>query len=71
MVEDLSISEKVNIAISHYRDIQKKFEKFSYDHMLKMRERQCNPESGLIYEKTLTALERISSYLSKTAKISI
>ena len=39
--------------------------------MLRMRDRTCDPESGLIYEKTLTAMERISSYLSNSAKLSI
>ena len=71
MVEDLSRSERVNIASFQYRDIQKKIDKFRYDHMLRMRDRSCNPESGLVYEKTLTALERVSSYLSNAAKLSI
>ena len=71
MVEDLSRSERVNIASFQYRDIQKKIDKFRYDHMLRMRGRSCNPESGLVYEKTLTALERVSSYLSNAAKLSI
>lgn len=69
--EDLPKDERVKIVSEYYKIVERDVEKCRYEHMLRMRERQCDPESGLVYEKTLTALERISSYLSKTAKISI
>ena len=36
-----------------------------------MREKICDPESGLLYEKTLAAMERISSYISNAGKLAI
>lgn len=66
---DLSKEERIQITRSHFEKIEKYATKFRFDHMLRMREKYCDPESGLIYEKTLTAMERISSYLSKAAKL--
>lgn len=71
MREDLSKEERVKNTGTYYRKMQKDIDKFRLDHMLRMRDRTCYPESGLLYEKTLTAMERISSYLSKAAKLSI
>ena len=71
MKADLSKDDRVKITSLCYKTVQRDIEKCRYKHMLRMRERQCNPESGLIYEKTLTAVERISAYLSKAAKLSI
>lgn len=70
-LEDLSKDKRVKITKSLYQKVQKYITEFRYDHMLRMRDRTCDPESGLIYEKTLTAMERISSYLSNSAKLSI
>ena len=71
MREDLSKEERVKNTGTYYRKMQKDIDKFRLDHMLRMRDRTCDPESGLLYEKTLTATERISSYLSNAAKLSI
>ena len=71
MKKDLSKTDRVKITSEYYKTVQRDIEKCRYEHMVRMRERQCDPESGLVYEKTLTALERISSYLSKSAKISL
>lgn len=51
--------------------VQKDVGSFRNNHMIRMREKICDPESGLLYEKTLTALERISSYISNAAKLSV
>lgn len=71
MLKDLSKEERVKNTGIYYRKMQKDIDKFRLDHMLRMRDRTCDPESGLLYEKTLTSMERISSYLSKAAKLSI
>ena len=71
MREDISKEVRVKDTGIFYRRIQKDIDKFRLDHMLRMRDRTCDPESGLLYEKTLTAMERISSYLSNAAKLSI
>lgn len=52
-------------------EIQKDVNIFRNNHMLRMRDKSCDPESGLIFEKTLTAMERISSYISNAAKFAI
>lgn len=52
-------------------EIQKDVNIYRNNHMLRMRDRSCDPESGLIFEKTLTAMERISSYISNAAKFAI
>ena len=51
--------------------VQKEASDFRNNHMIRMREKICNPESGLLYEKTLAAMERISSYISNAGKLSI
>ncbi|CAG7595608.1 hypothetical protein PEPTYR26121_01832 [Peptoniphilus tyrrelliae] len=51
--------------------VQKEASQFRNNHMLRMREKICNPESGLLYEKTLAAMERISSYISNAGKLAI
>ena len=71
MREDISKEVRVKDTGIFYRRIQKDIDKFRLDHMLRMRDRTCDPESGLLYEKTLTAMERISSCLSNAAKLSI
>lgn len=71
MLKDLSKKERVKNTGIYYRKMQKDIDKFRLDHMLRMKDRTCDPESGLLYEKTLTSMERISSYLSKAAKLSI
>lgn len=63
--------ETAKISSQLYRKIQKCIETFRFDHMIRMRERSCDPESGLMYEKTLTAMERISSYISNAAKLAV
>lgn len=52
-------------------EIQKDVNIYRNNHMLRMRDKACDPESGLIFEKTLTAMERISSYISNAAKFAI
>lgn len=51
--------------------IQKDASEFRNNHMIRMREKICNPESGLLYEKTLASMERISSYISNAGKLSV
>lgn len=51
--------------------VQKEASDFRNNHMIRMREKICNPESGLLYEKTLAAMERVSSYISNAGKLSI
>ena len=63
--------EMAKISSQLYRKIQKCIETFRFDHMIRMRERSCDPETGLMYEKTLTAMERISSYISNAAKLAV
>ena len=38
-------------------------------HMERMKTGVCNPESGLNYEKMLTAFDRIGSYLSNAVRL--
>ena len=69
--QDITKEERIKLTSQTYRKVEKDITQFRFDHMLRMRERICDPESGLLYEKTLTGLERISSYLSNAAKLSI
>ncbi|WP_071025959.1 Na/Pi cotransporter family protein [Peptoniphilus raoultii] len=50
--------------------VQKDVEVIRNSHMDRMKEGICNPESGLVYEKMLTAFERIASYLSNAIRLS-
>lgn len=69
--QDITKEERIKLTSQTYRKVEKDITQFRFDHMLRMRERICDPESGLLYEKTLTSMERISSYLSNAAKLSI
>lgn len=69
--QDITKEERIKLTGQTYRKVEKDITQFRFDHMLRMRERICDPESGLLYEKTLTGLERISAYLSNAAKLSI
>ena len=69
--QDITKEERIKLTSQTYRKVEKDITQFRFDHMLRMRERICDPESGLLYEKTLTGLERISAYLSNAAKLSI
>ncbi|WP_138159913.1 Na/Pi cotransporter family protein [Peptoniphilus catoniae] len=55
------------------RELNKKIEietiQYRQFHVERMKTGVCDPESGLIYEKILTALERVSSYLSNAGKL--
>ncbi len=44
---------------------------YRVSHLNRMKSGICDPESGLIYEKVLIALERVSSYLSNAGKLLI
>lgn len=68
---ELSIDNRKTFMRESNDKVQKEIGNFRNNHMLRMREKVCDPESGLLYEKTLTALERISSYISNAAKLSV
>ncbi|WP_297280852.1 Na/Pi cotransporter family protein [uncultured Anaerococcus sp.] len=68
--KDIPKDERVKLTSTLYEKVQKFVPTFRSKHMLRMRERTCDPESGLLYEKTITAMERISSYLSNAVKLS-
>ena len=58
-----SKSKELDLSISNYIDTYREL------HLDRMKEGICNPESGLVYEKTLTAFERISAYLRNIGKL--
>lgn len=58
-----SKSKELDLNISNYIDTYREL------HLDRMKEGICNPESGLVYEKTLTAFERISAYLRNIGKL--
>lgn len=68
--EDITKEERNN----RLRFFNKKVENYVITyrnyHMDRMKSGLCNPENGLLFEKMLTALERISSYLSNAGKLS-
>lgn len=68
---DMEKSERVVFMRESNELVQKEASTFRNNHMIRMREKICNPESGLLYEKTLAAMERISSYISNAGKLSI
>lgn len=49
--------------------IEEKIENFRNRHLDRMKDGICDPESGLIYEKILSAYERISAYLRNIGKL--
>lgn len=66
---EMEKSQKVTFMRASNDKVQKEASISRNNHMIRMREKICNPESGLLYEKTLTAIERISSYISNAAKL--
>lgn len=68
---DMEKTERVAFMRESNELVQKEATVFRNNHMVRMREKICNPESGLLYEKTLAAMERISSYISNAGKLSI
>lgn len=68
---DLGIDNRKSFMRESNEKVQKEISKFRNNHMVRMREKVCDPESGLLYEKTLTAIERISSYVSNAAKLAV
>lgn len=68
-IDNLDKEERVTFMRESNELVQKEASNFRNNHMLRMREKICNPESGLLYEKTLAALERISSYISNASKL--
>lgn len=67
--EDISKSERNN----RLRFFNQKVENYTITyrnlHMERMTKGLCNPQSGLLFEKMLTSLERISAYLSNAGKL--
>lgn len=68
-IDNLDKEERITFMRESNELVQKEASNFRNNHMLRMREKICNPESGLLYEKTLAALERISSYISNASKL--
>jgi len=66
---EMEKTQKVTYMRASNEKVQKEASISRNNHMIRMREKICNPESGLLYEKTLTAIERISSYISNAAKV--
>lgn len=69
--EDMEKEERALLMRQSNELVQKEASAFRNNHMMRMREKICNPESGLLYEKTLAAMERISSYISNAGKLSM
>lgn len=69
--EDMEKEERALLMRQSNELVQKEASAFRNNHMIRMREKICNPESGLLYEKTLAAMERISAYISNAGKLSI
>ena len=53
------------------KDVEEKCIRYRANHMDRMKDGQCDPESGLIYEKVLISLERVSSYLTNAGKLMV
>lgn len=68
---ELDRDERISFMRESNELVQKDATQFRNNHMLRMREKICDPESGLLYEKTLAAMERISSYISNAGKLAI
>ena len=68
---EIDRDERISFMRSSNELVQKDATQFRNNHMLRMREKICDPESGLLYEKTLAAMERISSYISNAGKLAI
>lgn len=61
----ISQLKKYNIAI------EEDTIKYRNGHMDRMKTGECDPESGLVFEKLLISLERVSSYLSNAGKLMV
>ena len=68
---EIDRDERISFMRSSNELVQKDATQFRNNHMLRMREKICDPESGLLYEKTLAAMERISSYISNAGNLAI
>lgn len=64
-------TERTSKLKAMHLDVEDLVFEYRNEHMERMKEKLCDPESGLIYEKMLIALERVSSYLSNTGKLSV
>lgn len=49
--------------------VEKYIAKYRIYHIERIKNRICDPESGLIFEKHLTAMERVSSYIKTVANL--
>lgn len=71
VTEDISYAERVN----RLRFFSNRVEGFSNtyrnEHMERMKKGACDPESGLIFEKYLSALERIAAYIYNAGKLAM
>lgn len=68
--EDISKTERNNRLKFFNNKVENYVTTYRNYHMERMKSGQCDPESGLVFEKMLTALERISAYVSNAGKLS-
>ncbi|EFI41768.1 MULTISPECIES: Na/Pi cotransporter family protein [Peptoniphilus] len=69
--EDLEKAERINRLRFFNQKVENYTTTYRNYHMERMKTGDCDPESGLIFEKVLIALERISSYLSNSGKLAV
>ncbi|MCI5839204.1 MAG: Na/Pi cotransporter family protein [Peptoniphilaceae bacterium] len=65
VLSDISGEEKENQTRKIAKEIDELTDKYRILHIERMKNHLCDPESGLIFEKFLTEIQRISEYLLK------
>ena len=69
--EDVSYAERINRLRFFSNRVDGFVTSYRNTHRDRMKNGECDPESGLLFDKYLTSLERISSYLYNVGKLTI
>lgn len=68
--ENISKQERISRLTFFNKKVENYVTTYRNYHMDRMKSGTCDPESGLLFEKMLTSLERISAYVSNAGKLS-
>ncbi|MGO1580599.1 MAG: Na/Pi cotransporter family protein [Peptoniphilaceae bacterium] len=63
--------ERIKVLRNSNIEVENQTNNYRNRHMERMKTGSCDPESGILYEKMLISLERVSAYLSNTGKLII
>ena len=69
--EDITYAERINRLRFFTNRVDGFVTNYRNTHIERMKNGECDPESGLLFDKCLTSLERISAYLYNVGKLII